>query len=134
MADPWTILSPTSQRSGSAVTSVLGPEVSVNGTISSDGAIRIEGRVNGDVTARTVILAQGASIKGGVTADVATIEGALKGPLHAREARLTGTARVEGEILHSVLVVEPGAVFDGYSRRAAAPAVQPGKAESAPKT
>jgi cytoskeletal protein CcmA (bactofilin family) len=116
MADSYSTPPVNPQRQGGGA-SVLDRQVSITGSISSDGAIRIEGRVDGDVAARSVTLAEGATINGGVVADVAIIEGSLNGPLHAREARLTGSAHMKGEIVHSVLVIEAGAQFDGQCRR-----------------
>lgn len=121
MADAYSIPPVNPQRAGGATTSVLDRHVSINGTISSEGAIRIEGKVTGDVEARTVTLAPDATIEGRVKADVAIIEGRLTGPLHAREVRLTSVAHMEGEVVHSILIVEAGAHFDGECRRDGSP-------------
>lgn len=118
MADPYSIPPVPPRSAGGA--SVLDKDVAITGTITTEGAIRIEGKVDGEVEARSVTLAKGAVITGGVVADVAVIEGKLVGPLHAREARLTQTAHMEGEVVHSILIIEAGAYFEGECRRQAA--------------
>lgn len=114
---------PNASQPGGA--SVLDRDVTINGTISSRGSVRIDGVVEGDVQVRTLTLSRNAVIRGGVQAQTAMIEGEIDGTLEADDVRLAASARVKGDIIHSVLRVESGAQFDGGSRRkpkAAAPA------------
>lgn len=131
MADPF-----STPASGAA--SVLDKDVTITGKITSDGAIRIEGTVNGDVRARTVTLTPTAKIDGNVEADIATVEGRLSGSLTAREVRLTENGRMEGDIIHTVLIIEAGAHFEGECKRkpegAAKPAQSSQAAAAAPAT
>ena len=102
-------------QSGGA--SVLDRDLTVTGSISSRGAVRIDGVVEGDVLVRSLTLSRNAVIRGGVVAQTAVIEGEVEGTLDADDVRLAASARVKGDIVHSVLRVESGAQFDGGSRR-----------------
>ena len=101
-----------------AVSSILSSDLKVEGDIASDGDLHISGSVKGDVVARKLTLGEGASITGSVEADVAVIAGNLAGRLTATSVTLASTAHVVADVTHVSLLIEQGAVFEGYSRRA----------------
>lgn len=111
-------------NAASSGASVLDRDVTITGTISSRGSVRIDGVVEGDVQVRSLTLSRNARIKGGVEAETAVIEGEVEGALVADDVRLTATARVRGDIVHRVLRMENGAQFDGGSRRKDPPAAR----------
>ena len=116
----------------SATPSILSGDVKIEGDVVSEGELHISGSIKGDVVARKLILAEGGSITGTVEADVAVIAGNLAGRLTATSVTLSGTAHVVADIVHVSLLIEQGAVFEGFSRRvdsietaAEAPVTQP---------
>jgi len=101
--------------------SLIGADLTVQGTMTSQGEIQIDGRVEGAVRARTVIVGDKASVDGEIVADALTIRGHASGIIQARNLRLSAGARVEGELFQEVLTVEMGAHLDGSVRHIPGP-------------
>jgi cytoskeletal protein CcmA (bactofilin family) len=91
--------------------------LSIIGKIIGHGALTIFGRVEGEVRASTVLIAEGAEMLGDVVADELTVGGQIKGAIHANRVKLNSTGVVEGDIFHRTLVIEENARFEGMSRR-----------------
>jgi cytoskeletal protein CcmA (bactofilin family) len=91
--------------------------LSIVGKIIGHGALTIFGRVEGEVRASIVVVAEGAEMMGEVVAEELTVGGQLKGTIHANRVRLNGTGVVEGDIFHRTLAIEENARFEGTSRR-----------------
>lgn len=87
----------------------------IEGEISTDSNIRIDGEVKGTITAkgRLVVGATG-SIEGQVVCENADIEGKIVGQISVNGLlSLKSTARLECDIATKKLAIEPGAVFSG---------------------
>jgi cytoskeletal protein CcmA (bactofilin family) len=91
--------------------------LTIVGKIVGHGALTIFGRVDGELRASTVVIAEGAEMSGAVVAEELTINGHVKGIIHANRVRLGGTGVVEGDIFHRTLAIEENARFEGASRR-----------------
>jgi cytoskeletal protein CcmA (bactofilin family) len=121
-----------SQSGRSATPSILSADVKIEGDVVSEGELHVSGSIKGDVVAKKLILAEGGAITGTVEADVAVVAGNLAGRLTATSVTLAATAHVVADIVHVSLLIEQGAVFEGFSRRvdsietaAEAPVTQP---------
>jgi cytoskeletal protein CcmA (bactofilin family) len=97
--------------------SILSDDLKIEGDIVSEGEVHISGSVKGDVTAQKLTLGEHGSITGTVEVEVAIIAGHLAGRLTATSVLLASSARVVADITHVSLSIEPGAVFEGFSRR-----------------
>jgi cytoskeletal protein CcmA (bactofilin family) len=84
------------------------------GTIVSEGGLRIDGEIEGDVkTAGKVVLGTTGKINGTLVCANADFEGNFKGKLKVDEMlTLRSTSQVEGEVFINKLTVEPGAMFN----------------------
>ena len=91
--------------------------LSIVGKISGHGGLTIFGRVEGEVRASNVEIAEGAQIVGDVVAEELTVSGHLKGTIRANRVKVNSTGVVEGDIFHQTLVIEENARFEGTSRR-----------------
>jgi cytoskeletal protein CcmA (bactofilin family) len=91
--------------------------LSIIGKIVGHGALTIFGRVEGEVHASTVVIAEGAEMLGDVVAEELTVGGHVKGTIRANRVRLNGNGVVEGDIFHRSLAIEENARFEGTSRR-----------------
>ena len=91
--------------------------LSIVGKITGQGALTIFGRVEGEVRASTVVIAEGAEMVGDVVAEELTVGGQVKGTIRAKRVKLNGSAVVEGDIFHRTLAIEENARFEGTSRR-----------------
>lgn len=104
-------------RSASAP-SIISADLVVNGTLTSNGDIQIDGKVEGNVHSAGLVIGDKASIQGDVTAEDVTVRGRVKGSIRARKVLLASTCHVEGDILHEAFAVETGAFFEGNCRHA----------------
>lgn len=96
----------------------IGVGVVLEGKLSSNGNINVDGLINGDITANgNVSVGETGEVVGEIKAEVITIGGRVKGTIYAREkAILEAKAVLQGDIITKILVVEAGAIFDGNSK------------------
>ena len=95
--------------------SVLGSKLAVNGTISSEEDLTIEGRIEGTIrSSRTLRVVEGASVKAVIHGHTVLIEGTVDGDVHAVEAVVLGaTASLTGNVKTPSLNITDGAFFKG---------------------
>ncbi|MDB4516244.1 polymer-forming cytoskeletal protein [Crocinitomicaceae bacterium] len=87
----------------------------VIGDMITDSNLRIDGEVQGNVSAASkVVIGKSGLIKGNLTCGSADIEGKIEGVIKVEELlSLRETAKIEGEITTSKLQIEEGAIFSG---------------------
>lgn len=115
------------------VVSVIGPGMKVVGDVSSDGTIRVEGRVDGSITAaKSVVVGKDGTVKGDISTQDAIIAGKVNGSV-AAESRieLQATCRVQGDIRSRRVKLDEGGQVDGQLHMGAAKAT-PAAASSQP--
>lgn len=126
---------PASPRPSSSAPSMIAPDLRVIGNLVTEGDLQIEGTVEGDIQASTLIVGAGANVKGEIRSNDVTVNGTVVGKIRGRKVRLTDQARVNGDIVHASIAMEEGAHFEGSIHRAEdplaegaapAPAAQPG--------
>ncbi len=110
--------------------SVIAPDLKVVGNLITDGDLQIEGQVEGDIHANTLIVGQGAEVKGEIRSNDVTVNGRVAGRIKGRKVRLTETANVDGDILHASISIEAGAHFEGSIHRAEDPLKDAGTSSS----
>lgn len=95
--------------------SLLDSQLTVDGDIDTQGSLRIDGHLNGDIRrADTVVLGAGASMKGNVHAREVIIGGTLTGNVYATDRiELQPTAVVTGDITSQLVLVQEGGVVNG---------------------
>ena len=104
-----------------SVPSIFSGDLVVSGDIYSEGELNIDGRIEGNIKARRVVLGPSGSVKGNITADSATISGRFEGKIIATKVFLSSTANVIGEITHESLEIEMGAYLEGVCHRTSEP-------------
>lgn len=87
----------------------------VEGKLSFEGSVRIEGQIDGEIKAQgTVTIADGAHVTAQITASVVVIEGKVEGDVTARKrVELRAPAKLTGNLSTPSLVVHDGVVFEG---------------------
>ncbi len=119
------------QHGGPAgVDAFLGKGCKVNGKLVFDGKGRIEGQVEGEITAQdTLTIGDGAIVNAKISGTSIVIEGRVTGDVIAKQRlELRAQSRVQGNITTPSLIVQDGAVFEGQctmKRDAAAHADKP---------
>lgn len=99
------------------IDTIIGKETEIKGTINSSGAIRIDGRVEGEIHHRgDLVVGEGGIVWAHIKARNVTIAGEVKGNVEA-EGRLeiVATGRLFGDIKVENLVIGDGAIFRGMS-------------------
>ena len=89
--------------------SILQPGLTVTGRLTSKGDIVIGGRIEGEVTGRTVEVLEGASVLGRLDAHQAIIQGAVEGHVCARVVTIGASATVKGELRYGAIKIARGA-------------------------
>jgi cytoskeletal protein CcmA (bactofilin family) len=103
----------------SGKTSEITAGLTVVGRIDGDGDVRLDGRLEGDVRCRALIIGETGELIGRVSAEELTVHGRIEGDVRAQRVRLEATAAVIGDVAHDVLEVAAGATIEGrYSRGA----------------
>src|SRR5437588_6302594 len=108
---------PVAEPQASNEISSISAGMTLTGKITGSGTVKILGRVQGELQASTVLIAEGAEVEGDVVAEDLTVGGRVKGTIRANRVRLNSTANVEGDIFHRSLAIEENARFEGSSRR-----------------
>jgi cytoskeletal protein CcmA (bactofilin family) len=101
--------------------SILSGDLVLTGSIASEGEVQLDGTVEGDIRAGSLIIGEEAVVNGEVIAETVVIRGRVNGSVNARQVQLASTARIEGDIVHAALSVESGAFFDGHCRHSSDP-------------
>lgn len=95
--------------------SLIGTGTVVQGKIMTEGSIRIDGAIVGDVTAKeNAAIGSSGTLEGNLRAKNVSLAGEVKGTVSASEKLILESKSVlRGDIRASKLVVDEGAMFDG---------------------
>ncbi|MEZ5851141.1 MAG: polymer-forming cytoskeletal protein [Hyphomicrobiaceae bacterium] len=102
---------------GKAAQSTIGADLVIVGNLISKGEVHVDGEVQGDLHAVSIVIGDSAKITGGLVADEIVIRGTVMGSVRGKNVMLQSSSRVEGDIFHTQLAIEQGAYFEGKSRR-----------------
>ncbi|MCH8239135.1 MAG: polymer-forming cytoskeletal protein [Proteobacteria bacterium] len=97
--------------------SVIADDLHIKGEITTSGDIELKGTVEGEVTCRTLLIAEEAKITGKIKAEKIVIRGTVEGTINGIRVTLTSSAKVKGELICKALAIDEDAYFDGTSQR-----------------
>ena len=106
-----------SEFEGSSSPSLLGKEIKVIGKITSKGALRLDGVLEGEIKASKLVIEKSAKVVGSVTSEDLVIRGRIIGPVFGKKVRFGSSARVEGDTFHETIAIEDGAYYEGSIKR-----------------
>ncbi len=97
--------------------SILSADVLLEGKLKSNGSLRIDGKIIGDVEVKGgLTIGETAEIKGNIKGSNISVSGKVEGKVTADEkVVLESSSKLTGDIFAKRLVVTEGAVFDGKS-------------------
>ena len=97
--------------------SILSSGVKVEGKFYSDGNVRVDGKILGEVKVNgNLTLGETCEIKGDVKAMNVTISGNIEGTVTASDKIILDLkSSLKGDLFAKVLIIEEGAKFDGRS-------------------
>lgn len=103
-----------SKKPDSQLETMVGAESFFQGTLRSKGSIRVDGKIEGGVSAEGVIVGEQGEIQGDVSARSVVVGGKVTGNIHATETlELLAKSQVFGDLHAPQLVIAEGAVFEG---------------------
>lgn len=100
------------------ITSVLGPGVIWQGTISGAGGVRIEGTFEGQIGLKGMLVVgeSGRVSCENLRASTVIIAGAMRGNITTQKLEIRSTGRVWGDVVTTSFVTEDGAFLRGQIR------------------
>ncbi len=103
------------------INNIIGQGTTIEGNIKTQGNMRIEGKVVGEVTTKAkIVLGCSAKIKGNIVAQNAEIGGEIQGVVETSALLiLKPTAVVQGDIIANKLIIEADAQFNGKCKMVA---------------
>jgi cytoskeletal protein CcmA (bactofilin family) len=107
----------TSAPSGKTAPSLLSADITIQGAVTANGEVQIDGSIDGDVTCGKLIVGERANINGAIKAASVLVRGKVVGRIEAQQVELMRSARVQGDIWHETVAIEAGAYLDGMCKR-----------------
>ncbi|GBD32031.1 MAG: hypothetical protein KatS3mg081_2253 [Gemmatimonadales bacterium] len=103
--------------------SIIAAGMKISGEIESDGIVKIEGQVLGNVRAeKQVLVARGGVIEGDIETAEAIVGGEVRGAVQASErVEVQAGASVQGDITTPRIVVQEGGEVNGHLRMSPLP-------------
>ena len=107
-----------SNRSMSAITTLIAEGTTIRGDIEFDGGLHMDGAVEGSISAQSaqavLTLSDKGRVKGEIRTPNAVINGQVKGDIIVSERlELAANARIDGNIYYKVLEMAAGAQLNG---------------------
>jgi len=108
---------------GSGSSAFLGKGSRINGKLVFEGPVRIEGHVEGEITAQdTLTIGESAVVTASITGNAIVIHGRVTGDVTAKKRlEIRAPGKLFGNIVTPSLVIHEGVVFEGQCSMGAAP-------------
>jgi cytoskeletal protein CcmA (bactofilin family) len=107
------------------ITTFIGPETVIDGTIRFHGVIRLDGTVRGRIEGEddgVVIIGEQAEVDAEIRAETIVVMGKVTGFLAAaKKIEVYPPGNVRGDMQAPTISIDPGAIFDGACNAKAAP-------------
>lgn len=89
----------------------------LKGDIIDGDVIQIDGKIEGNISCRELIIGVGGQVLGDVTAHGLELYGDLSGAVKVENLFIAGTAKFTGNALYKTIAIEPGAMLTGQCTR-----------------
>lgn len=111
--DKKVISEPGARASGLARETVISNDLTIHGNVTSQGIVRLEGTIIGDMNCSSLVVENDGAISGNISADEVNVHGRVEGTVHGKNVMLHSSAFVEGDIFHQGIGIEMGTQYDG---------------------
>ena len=104
-----------SKRDGGKIDTIIGPHTYIEGTLSSNACLRIDGRVKGRIECEgSLVIGPEAKVEAEIVAENVYIAGELIGNVLAKSRlEIIEKGKVYGDITTAKLVVDQDVIFEG---------------------
>jgi len=105
----------TSSISTDAIDTLVGKNTSIEGALTAEGTVRVEGKLKGDVELTgNLIVGEEGYIKGNIKADSVILSGIVEGNITVNNhLHITSCAKLTGDIDAKSIIIDEGAIFNG---------------------
>lgn len=112
----WNRLTSSDNFAGEMST-LLAKDAEITGTLNTQGSLRIDGRVKGDlICAKMVTIGTSGFVDGNIQAESIIVAGRVKGSLHAKQKiHLEASAELDGDLSAGKLSIQEGARVRGHA-------------------
>ena len=93
--------------------SVLAQDLRITGEITSTGTIEVLGEIEGNLTAKGLVVGAEGRMTGTVSAENVEVKGRLDGRVATQNYALRSSAEVAADVTYTTLVIESGALIEG---------------------
>lgn len=110
-----------SAEESTTISTLLGRDTSIEGTLSFKETIRVDGHIKGKLISQegTVIVGEHAVIEADIQVAVAVIRGNINGRVEAKQRiEIFAPAQVKGDISAPTIAIDSGVVFNGNCQMA----------------
>lgn len=98
----------------SRMETMIGSDTILYGNLTSNETIRIDGKVEGNVTnASQVIVGEGGEIMGDINASAVVVGGQVTGNIVSHSLEILSEAKIHGDIKTASLSIAEGSIFEG---------------------
>lgn len=105
---------PTTLLNQTEIMTIIGEDFDFQGDIKGKNAIRIEGKITGNVSVQKgIILGVKGKINGNVDTESAVIYGTINGNVKVKQLEIKQTGCINGDIKTNTLGIEIGAHYNG---------------------
>ena len=96
-------------------TTIISSGVKIEGTVTTNGNIRVDGEIIGDIVSENnITVGESGKVEGKINASVISVGGTVTGSLEAKEKlTLTSRGKINGDIIVKAFVIEDGGLFNG---------------------
>ena len=101
------------------IDTLIGAGTRIDGNIQFSGGLRVDGEINGNITAptdkpSTLVLSEHAKVRGEIKVSHLVVNGTVTGPVRATEyLELLGKAQITGDVQYGVMEIHLGATISG---------------------
>ncbi|WP_404340698.1 polymer-forming cytoskeletal protein [Pseudoalteromonas mariniglutinosa] len=93
--------------------SIIAEDIRITGTLISQGEVQLDGRIDGDLRVKHLVIGHSGIVEGIIEADSVVVKGKIIGSLTASKVVIESTAEMHGDVFHDTLSIEAGAIFEG---------------------
>ncbi len=104
-----------SPASSQGILNIIGQGTKLTGDLSSNGDIRIDGAIEGQIkVSQRLVIGNTGKVLGNIESEFATVAGHIKGNVVVKQVlELKPSARIDGDIIAGKVIIEAGAQFNG---------------------
>lgn len=124
--DPW-------QGAGTDEISTIGRDIRIKGDIEGVIDLLVEGRIVGNVHCNTLLLGEGGSVAGNISAERVRVAGMVKGAIETRDLAIEASGRVKGNVTYARIRISNGGTIEGRFKLRPMPAAKAGADGARPK-